>query len=149
MRTFCLLLAAAPALAAAQSASVVHPDDLHTVTVSPGVQLKELTGRSAEAGSRTDQASVAWFHLEPGRASAWSYNKVGEESFFVLKGHGEVWTGGRSQAVRPGSFILIPPSVVRSIRASKDESLEFYAITTPAWSSEDDVLTTAPEKAPE
>lgn len=148
MRTFCLLLAAAPALAAAQSALVVHPDDLRTVTVSPGVQLKELTGRSAAAGSRTDQASVALFHLEPGRASAWSYNKVGEESFFVLKGHGEVWTGSRSQPVRPGSFILIPPSVVRSIRASKEESLEFYALTTPAWSSDDDVLTSAPENAP-
>ena len=148
MRTFCLLLAAAPALAAAQSAEVRHPDNLQSITVSPGVQLKELTGRGTAAGSKTDQASVALFRLEPGRASAWSYNKVGEESFFVLKGHGEVWTGNRSQPVRPGSFILIPPSVVRSIRASKDESLEFYAITTPAWSSEDDVLTTAPEKAP-
>ena len=148
MRIFCLLLAAAPALAVAQSALVSHPDDLHIITVSPGVQLRELTGRSAAAGSKTDQASVALFHLEPGRASAWSYNKVGEESFFVLKGHGEVWTGSRAQPVRPGSFILIPPSVVRSIRASKDESLEFYAVTTPAWSSEDDVLTTAPENAP-
>ena len=148
MRTFCLLLAAVPALSAAQSATVVHPDDLNTITVAPGVRLKELTGRSAAAGSKTDQASVALFRLEPGRASAWSYNKVGEESFFVLKGHGEVWTGSRSQPVRPGSFILIPPSVVRSIRANKDESLEFYAITTPAWSSEDDVLTTAPQDAP-
>jgi mannose-6-phosphate isomerase-like protein (cupin superfamily) len=148
MRTLCLLLAVTPAVAGAQSAVALHPDDLHVITVSPGVQLRELTGRSATAGAKTDQGSVALFHLEPGRASAWSYNKLGEESFFVLKGRGEVWTGSKSQAVRAGSFILIPPSVVRSIRAAKDEALEFYAVTTPAWSSEDDVLTTAPDGAP-
>lgn len=105
-------------------------------------------GRSATKDARTDQASVALFQLSPGAASAWSHNKVGEESFFVLKGHGEVWTGNHSQPVRPGSFILIPPGVARSIRASKGEVLEFYAITTPAWSMEDDVHVPAPEGAP-
>ena len=125
-----------------------HPDDIPAITVSPGVVLKELTGRSAAPGAKSDQGSVAFFHLEPGRASAWSHNKVGEESFFVLKGHGEVWTGNKAQAVRPGSFILIPPNVVRSIRASKGEVLEFYAVTTPAWTSDDDMLTSAPEGAP-
>jgi mannose-6-phosphate isomerase-like protein (cupin superfamily) len=142
------LLALVPTLAIAQDAPVLHPDDIATTTVSPGVLLKELTGRSSAPGARSTQASVAFFHLEPGRASAWSYNKVGEESFFVLKGHGVVWTGNKSQPVRPGSFILIPASTVRSIRASATEALEFYAITTPAWSSEDDVHTGAPPGAP-
>ena len=45
------------------------------------------------------------------------------------------------------SFILIPPSVVRSIKAAKDETLEYYAITAPAWSRDDDVLTAAPAGA--
>ena len=67
------------------------------------------------------------FRLEPGCASAWSHNKVGEESFFVLRGRGEVWLGNKAHVVRPGSFVLIPPSVVRSIRASKGEALEYYA----------------------
>jgi mannose-6-phosphate isomerase-like protein (cupin superfamily) len=144
----CPLLALIPSLALAQSAPVLHPDNIAASTVSPGVLLKELTGRTSVPGARSTQASVAFFHLEPGRASAWSYNKVGEESFFVLKGHGTVWTGGRSQGVRPGSFILIPASTVRSIRASSNEALEFYAITTPAWSSDDDVHTSAPVGAP-
>ena len=73
---------------------------------------------------------------------------MGEESFFVLKGEGEVWTDSKVQAVRPGSYIVIQPATVRSIRASKGVALEFYAITSPAWSSSDDVLTTAPEGAP-
>ncbi|HWJ34637.1 MAG TPA: cupin domain-containing protein [Steroidobacteraceae bacterium] len=130
----------------AYSQAALHPDDIALVTVSPGVELKELTGLSAVAGARTDRASVALFHLEAGRASAWSYNKVGEESFFVLEGHGEVWTGNRAHSVRPGSFILVPPRVIRSVRASKGEALTFYAITAPAWTSADDVLTTAPER---
>jgi mannose-6-phosphate isomerase-like protein (cupin superfamily) len=142
------LLALIPTLAIAQNAPVLHPDNIVTTTVSPGVLLKELTGRTSAPGARSTQASVAFFHLEPGRASAWSYNKVGEESFFVLKGHGVVWTGSKSQPVRPGSFILIPASTVRSIRASATEALEFYAITTPAWSSDDDVHTGAPPGAP-
>ena len=126
-----------------------HPDDLQTITVSPGISLKELTGRAGPEASRSTLGSVALFRLEPGRASAWSHNKLGEESFFIVKGSGEVWTGNTPHAVRPGSFILIAPSVVRSIRASKGEALEFYAITTPAWSSDDDVLVQAPEGAPQ
>ena len=91
---------------------------------------------------------MAFFHLDPGCASAWSYNKIGEESFFILKGHGEIWTGDHAQAVQAGSFILVPPGVVRSLRASKDEAVEFYAVTAPAWSKDDDVLTSAPNGAP-
>lgn len=127
---------------------VLHPDSLPLITAAPGVTLRELSGRTAPAGARSDKVSVALFHLEPGKASAWSHNKLGEESFFVLSGEGEVWTDGKAQPVKPGSYIVIQPSTVRSIRASKGVPLTFYAITSPAWSSDDDVLTTAPAGAP-
>jgi len=140
-----LLLALLPGLALAQTLSVHHPDELKDIIVSPGVLLKELTGRTAPASARSDKVSVAYFHLEPSKASAWSYTKQGEESFFVLKGHGEIRTGKQTQALRPGSYIVIPPKVVRSIKASAEEALEFYAITAPAWSSDDDVLVNAPD----
>lgn len=136
------------AAASAEPPAALHPDDVKPINVAPGVLLKELTGRSGPPGANTRQSSVAFFHLEPGRASAWSYTKVGEESFFVLRGHGEVWMGAKALAVRPGSFVLMPPGAVRSVRASATEPLEFYAVTTPAWNSDDDVLTTAPPGAP-
>ena len=148
MKILVLLLATVSRLAAAETATVRHPDELPPIAVSPGVILKELTGRSATGPMKSDRCSVAYFVLEPGRASAWSFNKVGEESFFILNGHGEVWTGGEAHAVRPGSFILVPATVVRSVRASQGETLEFYAVTAPAWSSDDDVITTAPVGAP-
>lgn len=144
-----LLLAVAPAVtSAAESPPVLHPDSLPVIASAPGVALRELSGRSAPAGARSDKVSVALFRLEPGKASAWSHNKVGEESFFVLNGEGEVWTDGKAQPVRPGSYIVIQPDTVRSIRATKGVPLEFYAITSPAWSSDDDVLTGAPAGAP-
>lgn len=143
-----LVAALWPGCAWAQPARVLQEDDVPVVIVSPGVELRELTGLAAAREARSDQASVALFRLAAGKASAWSHNKVGEESFFVLKGRGEVWTGSRAQSVKPGSFVLIPPGVVRSIRASRGEPLEFYAITTPAWRSDDDVLVEAPAGAP-
>lgn len=136
-----------PMLAHAQDPLVYHPDALSTTTVAPGVTLKELTGLSAAGSARSERVSVALFHLEPGHASAWSHNKNGEESFFVLKGNGSVWTGHRWQAVKPGSYVVIPASHVRSIRANSDESLDFYAITAPAWTQDDDVHTAAPADA--
>ena len=148
MKKAFLLLLLLPIAAHGQTPVARQTDEVPAIVVSPGVILKELTGRGAEGSSKSERNSVAFFHLEPGRASAWSFNKAGEESFFVLKGRGQVWTGGNSQPVGPGSFILVPPGVVRSIRADRDEALEFYAVTAPAWSRDDDVLTTAPEGAP-
>lgn len=134
-----------PMITPAAAADVGRLQAVPPVTVSPGVVLKELTGRAvADPTARSDRTSVAWFHLAPGRASAWSHNRTGEESFFILSGHGEVRTGTGRQAVGPGDFILIPPSVVRSIMAADNESLTFYAVTSPAWSRQDDVLDAAP-----
>lgn len=151
MKLLTLLLAAASTLTPAMAQDlppVLHPDQLPAIHAAPGVTLWELSGRTAPAGARSDKVSVALFRLEPGKASAWSHNQLGEESFFVLSGEGEVWTDSKVQAVKPGSYIVIQPSTVRSIRASKGVPLTFYAITAPAWSSDDDVLTTAPAGAP-
>jgi len=131
-----------------QGQDAPNADAISPVIVSPGVELKELIGVTPGTVTKTDRLSVALFHLEPGRASAWSYTKTGEESFVVLKGHGEVWVGSHPHPVRPGSFITVPAGVVRSVRAGKAEALDFYALTTPAWTSADDVLATAPDGAP-
>jgi len=119
----CLLalcgLGAASKSQAADTVKAVSPEDLPFIRVSEGVRLKELTGHAAPVGAKSSLTSVALFELDPGHASAWSHNKVGEESFFILEGHGEVWTGNTAHPMGPGDYILIPPSVVRSIRASK------------------------------
>jgi mannose-6-phosphate isomerase-like protein (cupin superfamily) len=149
MKLLALLCLTVPALAAPPDVPpVIDPASVPVITASPGVSLRELTGRTAPAGARSDRTSVALFHLEPGKASAWSHNRQGEEAFFVLGGVGEIWTDGTAQTIGPGSYIVIQPGTVRSIRASKGVALDFYAITSPAWSADDDVLVNAPAGAP-
>ena len=123
---------------------VLETEDIATVQVAPGVELKELTGRTALPDAQTNQGSVAYFRLEPGAASAWSHNLEGEESFFVLRGRGEIWLGNQPHAVKAGSFVVLPPHLVRSMRASQGAVLEYYSITTPAWDEADHVLVEPP-----
>ncbi len=140
-------LAALPLMLHAQDPAVHQPRLIPSTMISPGVTLKELSGRAAMGDMHSDRVSVALFHLEPGRASAWSHNRRGEESFFVVRGTGAVWTGTRWQRVHAGSYVLIPPSHVRSIRAGGGGPLDFYAITAPAWTQDDDVHVDAPDGA--
>jgi mannose-6-phosphate isomerase-like protein (cupin superfamily) len=41
--------------------------------------------------------------------------------------------------VKRGSVIDVEASMVRSVRADEQAVLEFYAVTSPAWSPSDDV----------
>jgi hypothetical protein len=101
------------------------------------LELQEIVGRTAAAHS--ERVSVAFFRLQPGAGSALSYNHVGEEIFIVSAGRGGVLRGAQRTAVSRGSVVYVDPSVVRSVRADEGEVLEFYAVTAPAWSPEDDV----------
>jgi uncharacterized protein len=101
------------------------------------LELQEIVGRTAAAHS--ERVSVAFFTLQPGAASALSYNHVGEEIFIISSGRGGVLKGGARTAVSRGSVVYVDPSTVRSVRADQGEVLEFYAVTAPAWSPDDDV----------
>jgi predicted cupin superfamily sugar epimerase/mannose-6-phosphate isomerase-like protein (cupin superfamily) len=101
------------------------------------LELQEIVGRTAAAHS--DRVSVAFFRLQPGAASALSFNHEGEEIFIITGGHGGVLLDGKRTAVSRGSVVNVAPSTVRSVMADANEVLEFYAVTSPAWSPEDDV----------
>jgi predicted cupin superfamily sugar epimerase/mannose-6-phosphate isomerase-like protein (cupin superfamily) len=103
----------------------------------PGLELQEIVGRTA--AEHSDRVSVARFRLQPGAASALSYNHEGEEIFLITQGHGGVLKGDQRIAVGPGDVVNLEPSVHRSVRADRNEVVEFYAITSPAWSPQDDV----------
>jgi predicted cupin superfamily sugar epimerase/mannose-6-phosphate isomerase-like protein (cupin superfamily) len=136
------LAAAYPAFAGLISA-LTRPEFGHragaapVATAPPPLELQEIVGRTAAAHS--ERVSVAFFRLQPGAASALSYNHEGEEIFIITRGHGGVLKGGARVPVGPGSVVDLAPSVHRSIRADSQEVLEFYAVTSPAWSPQDDV----------
>lgn len=142
-------LLASPHALAAGTEQGHRQSEVAATMVAPGVALRELIGRGTSApDSRSSLVSVARFDLTPGHGSAWSHNRVGEEAFLVVAGHGTVWIGSQPRQVGPGDYILVRPSMARSVRADRGEALSFYAITSPAWSQADDVSTAAPAGSP-
>lgn len=130
--------------AGAASASAPKEDSGAVVTsvgsskpleVAPGMSLRELVGRTASA--RSTAHSVAHFTLEKGRSTLTSNNRLSEETFLVVRGHGRVIIAGRGEPVGPGSVVSMRAGVVHSLQAAEDEGIEFYAIETPAYRPED------------
>ena len=122
--------------------SIHRPSPAAPAATPPPLELQEIVGRTAP--DRSDRVSVAFFRLQPGAASALSYNHEGEEIFIITKGRGDVRRGEDLIPIAAGSVVNVEAPVHRSVRANQNEVLEFYAITTPAWSPQDDVHVGAP-----
>lgn len=118
---------------------VFRPSDVTKIDVAPGTELRELIGR--QAGVKTDLYSVALFTLAADRSMPLSHNRTSEEVFLVVSGEGEVTLGNETARVEAGSTVVIKPTVRHSIRASSKGSLSFYAISVPAFSPGDYVIT--------
>jgi uncharacterized protein len=121
--------------------TVVAVDQLKTVPAAPGLALAEVVGRVAAAHS--DRCSIAAFTLEAGGHTSTSFNKEAEEYFIVTVGTGTVRVGERQMNVAPGSVVIVPPRAEHSLQAASSGSLHFYAVSAPAFSPEDYVVTSA------
>lgn len=125
------------------SPAVFAAESVDKITVAPGVDLRELTGRIARA--KTKDYSIARFTLAPGHGTGTSYNKVGEEVFLIISGRGTVMVGTEASPVTAGTVVVLKPQVRHSLTAAADSPLEFDAITVPAFSPDDYVLVTGKE----
>lgn len=120
-------------------AAVFLGGEVPAVTVSPGVDLRELVGRVAR-DAKTSAVSVAQFTLAPGHGSGTSFNRRSQEVFLVASGTGQVQLGDRVTPVAPGSTVFIPATQHHSIAADAGSTLIFYAICAPAFAADDYVL---------
>ena len=127
--------ATTPAAAAADGPAVFAPEAVAAVAVAPGVELRELIGRVGLG--RTERTSVARFALAAGKGTGTSYCKVGEEYFLIISGRGTVVVADKASPVQTGTVVVLRPGVRHSLTAAADSPLEFYAITTPAFSPDD------------
>lgn len=123
---------------APQAVAVFGPD-VPVVAVSPGVTLRELVGRLTQ-GARTPSVSVAKFTLAPGRSTGKSFNRRAQEIFLVTEGSGLVHLGEAVVSVTRDSTVFIPAEVVHAIEADAKSTLSFYAISAPAYTPDDYVL---------
>jgi len=111
-----------------------------TVMVSTGVTLQELVGRLAAAS--TSAVSVAKFVLAPGRSSGTSFNHRSQEVFLIVAGTGSVHLADQVTPVTVDSTVFIPATVPHSIEADTHGPLTFYAISAPAFATDDYVPVT-------
>jgi hypothetical protein len=119
----------------------VAVEQLKSVQASPGLTLAEVVGRVAAAHS--ERCSIAYFSLAAGARTSTSLNKEAEEYFLITEGTGTVRVGAQEVTVTPGSLVVIPPRAEHSLQAGSAGSLRFYAISAPAFSPEDYVVTSA------
>ena len=75
--------------------------------------------------------------LAPGKTTGLSYMKTGEEYFLVTKGRGTAVVGTETTPIEAGSIVFLAPEVRHSLTAAPDSALEFYAVSTPAFSPDD------------
>jgi uncharacterized protein len=134
--------AAAPADQGAAPIAV-NVDQLKTVQAAPGLALAEVVGRVAAAHS--ERCSIAAFTLAAGDRTSVSFNKEAEEYFIVTEGTGTVRVGARETTVVPGSVVMVPPRAEHSLQAASSGSVHFYAVSAPAFSPEDYVVTSTPQ----
>jgi predicted cupin superfamily sugar epimerase/quercetin dioxygenase-like cupin family protein len=127
-----------PAATAARG-KTFSASDIAAQDASAGVSLKELVGEQSLL-ARTSRLSVAQFTLAPGRSSGTSFNHHSQEVFVVLSGSGLAKLQGDITQVGPGSTVFIPAMQPHSIEADANHSLEFLAISAPAFTPEDYVL---------
>lgn len=140
-RQFAKTPAASPMVPAAVAAARAFPAaGVPTVTMSTGVTLQELVGRLAAASSSA--VSVAKFVLAPGRSSGTSFNHRSQEVFLVVAGTGSVHLADQVTPVTVDSTVFIPATVPHSIEADTHGPLTFYAISAPAFATDDYVPVT-------
>lgn len=121
--------------------TVVSVEQLKTVPAGPGLALAEVVGRVAAAHS--ERCSIAYFSLAAGGRTSTSLNKAAEEYFIVTDGTGTVRVGSQELTLGPGSVVVIPPRAQHSLQAGTAGVLHFYAVSAPAFSPDDYVVTSA------
>lgn len=105
----------------------VHEDDF---------KINELVGRSYKLIVGTDElpcnainGGVSFF---PPHAHAPGHvHDKEEEVVYCLEGEGEVVVEGKSEPIRPGSFMVFPPGVLHSINNTGDETIKLLYVFSP------------------
>ncbi len=100
-------------------------------TAPDGSQVRRLV-------SDASRASLVEIRLAAGQVSRPIRHRTVEEIWFVLEGKGEVWQGGRTDALKPGSRLVIRTGIPFQFRASEGHDLRFLCYTSPPWPGPDE-----------
>lgn len=116
---------------------VLRKEDVKNPIHTPsGEVIVELVGRGENSGG-TDKHSLAHVSIPSGKHVAPHYHKVSEETYFFLKGKGRMVVDDEERDVSAGDAVLIKPDQVHHLYNDGTDTLEFVAISGPAWVPDD------------
>ena len=81
--------------------------------------------------------SLARIVIPPGKSSSPHYHKVSQETYFILKGEGQMRVNDKSFTLLPGQACWIELGEIHQIHNRDETELVFLAICAPAWVPED------------
>ena len=118
---------------------VTRKEKVETPLINPtGEEVYELIGFKPQHGGAV-RHSLAYVMIPPGGSSSHHFHKVGEETYFILKGRGKLIVNNKKFIVSPGDAIFISPNDAHQILTEGTEVLEFVVVSAPPWSLEDNI----------
>ena len=116
---------------------VLRKEDIKEPIHTPsGEVINELVGRGEETGKSKKQ-SLAHVSIPNGKKVAPHYHKVSEETYYFLRGTGQMIVDNEEKQVSAGDAVLIMPGQIHELYNNSSETLEFIAVSAPAWIPDD------------
>lgn len=83
------------------------------------------------SGIKTNDSSVVFFELEPGKQLG-EHSESSEEILFVITGNAEAVIGSEKHIISKGSLVVIPPDVPHYIKNTGETSARFLGFFSKA-----------------
>lgn len=84
--------------------------------------------------------SMAHAYLKPGTASLPHRLKSSSETYFFLKGKGEISIDGVLHQVDENDTVFVPANAVQFVRNVGNNDLVFLCVVSPPWAAEDEEI---------
>ena len=102
-----------------------------------GVEIKKLKGREYKIIGSADTVGCKNLNMLIGYFPAKKYARghihdVAEEIIYCNKGSGEVVINGKSEKIKPGTAVYIPPKSMHSVNNIGKEVIELICVFSPS-----------------
>jgi mannose-6-phosphate isomerase-like protein (cupin superfamily) len=99
---------------------------------SKGEIVYELIGSSKKSAGAVKH-SLAYDVIPPGCSSKLHYHPQDEETYYILKGSGNIVINKKEHQIKLGDAIFIQPTESHQIFTTGNTDLEFIVVCAPAW----------------
>jgi mannose-6-phosphate isomerase-like protein (cupin superfamily) len=114
---------------------IADPSLVVNPLVTPsGEIIAEVLGTAVGDNSNHSLARIV---LPPGKSSSLHYHKISQETYFILKGEGQMQVNDKHFTLLPGQACWIESGENHQIHNEGETDLVFMAICVPAWVPDD------------